>query len=193
MKPRREIEIKLRVTNPRKLKQLLKRLGFRRSTPRLLERNSLFDFPNGKLARAGTALRLRATGGRNILTFKGTVSRSNGYKSRWEIETDIDNPQELRRILSQLQLREVFRYSKHRTTYAPPGKTRNSSVLVYDETPVGNFIELEGPPVWIDRVATQLGYSRDDYMTAGYVSLYRAAHATGCKGKASRFVPPENS
>lgn len=166
-----EIEIKLKVSNPRKMKRLLRELGFRLSRPRLLERNALFDFRDHRLERAGCALRLRTTGGQNILTFKGTANLSKGYKSRQEIETIITNAPALRRILKQLQLREAFRYSKYRTTYTPPGKPGAS--LVYDETPVGNYIELEGPRRWIDRVALQLGYTREDYLTTSYVALYR--------------------
>jgi adenylate cyclase, class 2 len=45
--------------------------------------------------------------------------------------------------------------------------------LVYDETPIGNFVELEGPPRWINEVAQQLGYARTDYITASYGTLYR--------------------
>jgi hypothetical protein len=37
---------------------------------------------------------------------------------------------------------------------------------------VGDFLELEGSRAWIDRVARQLGYSRNDYTTASYGALY---------------------
>ena len=45
--------------------------------------------------------------------------------------------------------------------------------LVFDETPIGNYIELEGPQRWIDEVARQLGYSRQDYIKESYAALYR--------------------
>jgi adenylate cyclase class 2 len=168
---KREIEIKLKVSNPRKMKRLIRELGFRLSRPRLREQNVLFDFRDRRLERAGCALRLRVTGGQNLVTFKGTANLSAGYKSRQEIETRVTNTPALRRILKQLQLREAFRYSKYRTTYTPP--ERPGASLVYDETPVGNYIELEGPRRWIDRVARQLGYTREDYVAASYVALYR--------------------
>ena len=44
--------------------------------------------------------------------------------------------------------------------------------MVYDETPIGNYLELEGPKGWIDAVAAQLGYRRQDYITESYVRLY---------------------
>jgi adenylate cyclase class 2 len=46
------------------------------------------------------------------------------------------------------------------------------SQVAYDETPVGNYLELEGPEKWIDEVATRLGYSPQDYITSTYLALY---------------------
>jgi len=45
-------------------------------------------------------------------------------------------------------------------------------VLMVDETPIGCFLELEGPPEWIDRVAEALGYSDADYLNLSYARLY---------------------
>ena len=89
-------------------------------------------------------------------------------------------------------LREVFRYDKYRTEYAPwagrkdtvrpegtvghrRGPTRRAperGALVYDETPIGNYLELEGPKPWIDEVAGRLGYERPDYIILSYAALY---------------------
>ncbi|MGH9403909.1 MAG: class IV adenylate cyclase [Terriglobia bacterium] len=188
MKPQREIEIKLKVSNPRKVKRLFRKLGFHRLAPRQLERNYLFDFPDRRLTRAGCALRLRTAGGRHLLTYKGAASTKGGYKSREELETGAESARMLRQILGRLGLRESFAYSKYRTAYTSGGLIKmakgggkSGNLLVYDETPVGNYIELEGPRRWIDRVAGQLGYRREDYVTTGYVALYRQGHAGGGK------------
>ncbi len=81
----------------------------------------------------------------------------------------------LRQILESLGLREVFRYEKYRTIFRRRGKRAkgHASVLVYDETPIGDYAELEGPERWIDEVARQLGFLRDEYITASYGALYR--------------------
>ncbi|MGH9352857.1 MAG: class IV adenylate cyclase [Terriglobia bacterium] len=183
MKSQREIEIKLKVSNARKVKRLLRELGFRRSARRQLEHNFLFDFRDCRLAHAGCALRLRTAGGRNFLTYKGTASTKGGYKSREEIETGAESARALRRIIERLGLREACSYSKYRTIYklgevdkrGKLGKVgeKSGNLLVYDETPVGNYIELEGSRRWIDQVAKRLGYRREDYVTTGYVALYR--------------------
>jgi len=51
-----------------------------------------------------------------------------------------------------------------------------------DETPVGTYVELEGPGEAIDRCAAELGYARKDYLLKNYLTLY----AEDCKrrGKA---------
>jgi len=50
----------------------------------------------------------------------------------------------------------------------------NSGKVMLDETPIGNFIEIEGAPRWIDRTARLLGFSTDDYITRSYGYLYLA-------------------
>lgn len=176
MKSRRyEIEIKLRISNPRQLKKQLRAMGFRVSASRTLERNILFDFPGATLARGRQALRLRSAGGEHLLTFKGPPRASRKYKIRPEAETRIEDPAALGAILDGLRLRRVFEYRKYRTAYARPtgAGRRESGALFYDETPAGDFVELEGPPDWIDRVAREMGYGPDAYVTASYVELYR--------------------
>jgi len=42
-----------------------------------------------------------------------------------------------------------------------------------DETPLGVFLELEGPARWIDRTARALGFSESDYITDSYAELHR--------------------
>jgi len=46
--------------------------------------------------------------------------------------------------------------------------------VVIDETPIGNFGEIEGPSEWIDKVAPDLGISRADYSTETYAGLFYA-------------------
>jgi adenylate cyclase class 2 len=41
-----------------------------------------------------------------------------------------------------------------------------------DETPIGNFCEIEGSPRWIDATAKKLGVSPADYITKNYATLF---------------------
>jgi adenylate cyclase, class 2 len=197
-----EIEVKLRVTHPPALRRRLARLGARGGPgARIHETNTLFDTPQGGLAKHGQLLRLRlekparkARGremnSRAVLTYKGPAEKPNAaeaaqgksfsatrgkrYKVREELEVVVADPQQLRLILEALGLRGWFRYEKYRTTYRLPASQRWAAGLhvELDETPIGNFVELEGPPEAIDRAAQLLGYRPADYISKTYLSLY---------------------
>jgi adenylate cyclase, class 2 len=173
--PRNEIEIKLRVADTHGIIRRILAMGFAVSEPRHRERNFLFDFPDLRLRKMRSVIRLRLEGKRSLLTFKGPPVGSARYKIRREIETEVEEGGRLREILESLGLREVFCYEKFRTTYAPPHKSNSGAgLIVFDQTPIGNFLELEGPKRWIDAVARRLGFNRADYVAASYVALYFA-------------------
>jgi adenylate cyclase class 2 len=43
---------------------------------------------------------------------------------------------------------------------------------VLDETPIGTYAELEGPPAWIDRTVSQLGIDPTTCITDSYGKLF---------------------
>jgi adenylate cyclase class 2 len=71
-------------------------------------------------------------------------------------------------ILARLGLGPVFRYEKFRTEY----KSGQDGTITVDETPIGLYLELEGQPPWIDRIAGELGFSEQQYVTKSYGALY---------------------
>ncbi len=184
----RETEVKLRVTDLRAIRKRLEKLGFRLLHRRSLEDNLLFDTPDRRLRQVRSILRLRHYGGKWIATFKGTPAADSFYKSRLELETEVGNPQAIRSIFLALGFQPVFRYQKYRSHYVPaarPGDAKKnprrdtrsarlpaSAEVALDETPIGNFLELEGSRRSIDRVARELGYHRGDYSTSSYGALY---------------------
>jgi len=123
---------------------------------------------------------------RFLLTFKSppdqlaigpaTVSQpSHGrYKIREEIEMVISDAGALEKIFEGLGLRGWFRYEKYRTTYHLPARHHWAQDLLIevDETPLGDFVELEGPAVAIDQAAKELGFSPGDYILKNYLVLY---------------------
>ena len=166
-----EIEIKLRLPEDlSEIRKKLRRLRFRIRKRRAFESNILFDDIKRRLRKHGKLLRVRRTGKRGLLTFKGPSEQSR-YKKRWEIETEFPDGDVLERILVQIGYHPVFRYEKYRTEY-----TRGSAggEVLLDETPIGNFLELEGRPRWIERTAKLLGFSRADYINRSYGYLYLA-------------------
>ncbi len=116
-------------------------------------------------------MRLRLEGRRSRLTFKGPRLNNGRFKERLEIETEVRDGLEAGRILQALGLRDAFRYEKFRTVYRRRGDSDHAEVA-YDETPIGTYLELEGPRRWIDEVARALGFGRREYITASYGRLY---------------------
>jgi adenylate cyclase, class 2 len=163
-----EIEIKLALRDLEDGRRRLRAAGFRVSKRRIFEENTLFDTPGLRLRKAQTLVRVRQAGRDAKLTYKGRPVPSN-YKSREELETRITSAETMAAILDRLGLRPVFRYQKHRTELRQPA---GGGVATLDETPIGVYIELEGAPAWIDRMAKKLGYSETDYITASYGRLY---------------------
>lgn len=96
------------------------------------------------------------------------------YKVREELELEVSDGGMLSKIFEGLGMDGWFRYEKYRTTYKL-GKSQpwaKGLLIELDETPVGTFIELEGPGEAIDRAAQELGFSRRDYITKSYLAVY---------------------
>lgn len=171
----RETEVKIKIADVKDIRKLLRKLGFCPQYPRSLEDNILFDTPDRKLRKVRSILRLRHYGPRWVVTYKGTPAPDRFYKSRLELETEVEKPLAIRSIFEALGFRPVFRYQKYRCQYAQADRAGRKGAfreVALDETPIGNFLEFEGSRAWIDRVARQLGYSRRDYSTASYGALY---------------------
>ena len=166
-----EIEIKLRLPGKLgKIRRALRDLGFRVAKRRLYESNILLDNSKRSLRKSGKLVRVRRIGPHMLLTFKGPSEQSR-YKKRREIEIDVPDAASVEEIFSQIGFHPVFRYEKFRTEYAkPPGAGK----VLLDETPIGNFLEIEGSPRWIDRTARLLGFAPRDYITRSYGYLYLA-------------------
>jgi len=161
-----EIEVKIRIPDPKAAREKILGLGAVIARDRHLEKNILFDFAAGGLRAGRRALRLRATGKRATLTFKGEPRKSRSFKVREEFETQVRDAKEIRRILKALGLKETFAYAKHRTVFR-----KSRLTICIDETSVGDFLELEGERHEITRFARSLGYGRTDFITSDYVEM----------------------
>jgi adenylate cyclase class 2 len=166
-----EIEIKLRLPGElTQIRRTLTRLGFRVSKRRVFESTILFDNLKRTLRKHGKLLRVRRAGRHSLLTYKGPAVQGR-YKRRPEVEFDLPDGGAIEGIFAHLGYHPVFRYEKFRTEYVRPPS--HGKVLL-DETPIGNFLEIEGGTRWIDRTARLLGYSSSDYINRSYGYLYLA-------------------
>lgn len=192
----RETEIKLRVEDREKFLLLLRKLRAHplpgRASLRVYESNIVFDTPGRDFLRRGQLLRIRLESpaspagrgrkalrrrpARALLTFKSPVEGSSKrHKVREETEVELSNADSFAAVLEALGLRPVFRYEKYRSTYVLPPAARwaNGLLIEFDETPIGDFVELEGSARAIDRAAALLGFSPAQYVLATYGQLYR--------------------
>jgi adenylate cyclase, class 2 len=163
-----EVEIKIALKCRETTTKQLLELGFRESVGRLWETNELYDTRDALLRGQEMLLRLRQAGNRSVLTWKGP-SQPGVHKSRPELETSIGSAEVFAKILEHLGYTKSFRYEKYRTEYQ---QTDKPGVVTVDETPIGDFLEIEGSAVWIDQTAASLGFARQDYVLKSYGSLY---------------------
>jgi adenylate cyclase, class 2 len=176
-KENKEIEIKLPIVNLETAIGRLQRVGAEVYLARHLEDNLLFDRKQEPLSKSRMLLRMRNMKKadppneeiKSILTFKGAPEITDGAKDREEIECEISGSNHLQTIFSRLGFEVTFRYQKYRTVYRVKGIELD---LCTDETPIGDFFELEGDILRIHEYATKLGYNRDDYITQSYATLY---------------------
>jgi adenylate cyclase, class 2 len=179
-----EIEIKFKVGDIGGLAGRLRELGLHEITPRTHEMNVLFDLPGRPLRSRGELLRLRKYGDTWILTHKSKSKDAEGrHKHRIETETRVENGTAMEGILRALHFESCFRYEKFRAEW----KGEQGQVVI-DETPIGNFAEIEGPPEWIDSVARELGIEHKNYITDNYSSLFANwKRQTGSKAEEMTF------
>jgi adenylate cyclase, class 2 len=169
-----EIEVKLRAIGREDATSRLARLPALLEEERRFEDNDVYDLPDGRLAKSESLLRLRVVETRAILTFKEKVSSDLNAKVRSEAQSQVASADAIRIIFDKLGLVRVYRYQKYRSYYGwidPAGG--GSLQLSLDETPIGVFLELEGPKLAIDHAAGLLGYGESDYIIEDYRSLHQ--------------------
>jgi adenylate cyclase class 2 len=190
-----EIELKFPIHDLARLQALLPSLGFVLDTPRTFEQNTLYDTPTRSLRESKQILRIRRYGVRWTITHKRqpyTIPNSDPvrYKVRIETETEVEDGPALAAIFEQLGYTPVFRYEKFRTEWSQftpgiDGPLFTDAVdpteaalptprchLVIDETPIGDYAELEGPPAWIDATLVRLGIEPSLCLTDSYGRLF---------------------
>lgn len=163
-----EIEVKIRISDLKKIKERIEAQGARCVGSRHQEENTLYDFTDRSLYTKQHAIRLRSVDKKTFLTFKGAKQKSRKFKIREEFETEVKNKKQLEKILQSIGLKPVFRYQKHRTVY----RKKNLKISL-DETSVGNFLELEGSQSDIVRFAKELDISKQEFIKTDYIQLMK--------------------
>jgi adenylate cyclase class 2 len=169
-----EIELKFPLSDPAALQALLPELGFQLDTPRTFEHNTLYDTAARDLRSQKQLLRIRQYGDLCTVTHKRQPDRADidtsRYKIRIETETTVANGRALAEIFQQLGYLPVFTYEKFRTEWSHTSE--RSAHLVIDETPIGHYVELEGPTGWIDQTIAALHIDPKTCITDSYGTLF---------------------
>jgi adenylate cyclase class 2 len=168
-----ETEVKFYVRDLYQIKSRLKELGAHLLQERVLETNIRFDLPGTPLRAQGRVLRLRRdTDAR--LTYKSASQKEEGVLSREEIEFVVEDFEKAKRFLEALGYQKLVYYEKYRATYQ-----WNETLIMLDELPYGDFVEIEGENVDAIRgVADKLNLHWDAAIAASYNALFDRARKT---------------
>jgi adenylate cyclase class 2 len=162
-----ETEVKIELESIGDFVERLLSCGASRISERSFEDNILFDFPDDSLRLKRCVLRVRSVAGRGVLTYKGAPQPDGIFKSREELETGIDNPETVIEIFDRTGMTRTFRYQKYRREFAI-----NNVHVAVDETPIGNYAELEGMEGEILNLAEKLGIAKSLFICKSYHALY---------------------
>lgn len=159
-----EHELKFPCADLDALEARLAELGAEQRAPRTFEDNLVFD-RDGELAAGGRLLRLRLDRHGLRLTFKGPASFEGGVKSRLEQEVEVSDAEGACGILESLGYRVVRRYQKRRGEW-----TIDGVAVAVDETPLGGFVEFEGPTA--SQAARRCGFDPERAERRSYLELW---------------------
>ncbi len=158
-----ETEVKITISNINELKQKLQAVKAELFKARALQSDVYFDNKK-KLKKTDQSLRLRDN---VLLTYKGP-KQSKQMKIREEIEIMVDNGKNLVSILEKVGYLPAGKKEKYRESYVL-GLTK----IFIDETPMGNFIEIEGTKEGVLKAAEKLGFTKKQFIIESYTKLWK--------------------
>ena len=157
----REIEVKIKIDSIEDIKTRLRKLNGKEGQ-RVFEDAEYFDFDDGRIKKGDLVIRLR----NGILAFKGPA-RSSNMMDREEIEAEVDQ-EKMKEILMRIGLKPTKVAQKYRTRFMfDSGKGE----VTVDETPIGNYIEIEGTEDFILSMTKKLGFTQKDHIVKSYGKL----------------------
>ncbi|MCK5375821.1 MAG: class IV adenylate cyclase [Acidobacteria bacterium] len=166
--PPLETELKIPVPGLEPVRAALRGLKAEKVHHMAREVNVLLDTEDDRLQTSGRALRLRRYGDRHLFTLKGPVSYRGTIKVRQENEVEVEDVERLQTILEDLGFSTVVRYEKDRETWRI-----GRIIIVLDHTPMGDFVEVEGPPEEIEATASAIGLDPERAVRGSYLSLWQ--------------------
>ncbi len=167
-----EIEAKFYIARAAELQHRIESLGATLTAHRVYELNLRFDTADRELHQLGHVLRLRQDT-RARLTYKDAARVDAGALSRSELEITVSDFNVTRDLLEALGYQVAFIYEKYRTTYR-----LDTTELMLDETPYGDFLEIEGEPEGIRACAERLRLTWSTGIPDSYSALFERLRAS---------------
>ena len=162
-----EREIKYYIQDLEKIAERLRLCGADLTRPRTLERNLRLDTDDHELANDGRLLRVRSDDKVSV-TYKADARVEGGVIARTEIEFEADDARVVQKLFEALGYKVVVTYEKYRSRYK-----LGDVVVVLDELPFGDFVEIEAPNnTLIEGVSQMLGLDFSKGMAINYLGLF---------------------
>jgi adenylate cyclase class 2 len=167
-----EIEVKLRFGDLAAFARA--GISLELETARHFEDNWLLDSTDCHLGGRAAVLRVRSAAGGGAITYKEKadgLAPASRFKKQIEIETAIKDPESAVAVFERLGYRKWFRYQKYRTVYRATLPDHSALHVMFDETPLGQFVELEGEEEIIARAVELLGVTPEEYVLESYLAI----------------------
>ncbi len=167
---RTEIEAKIKVESLKPIAQRLAELGAEFQSE-LHQMDCYFNDADDKLISSGSGLRLRkqctTDGEKILLTYKGPKQNAK-FKTRTEIEVEVNDFDDMTALLSALGYKKILEFEKQRRLWLLDG-----CEVALDMLPMlGTFIEIEGPDEnAITGVLQKLKLSHLPHIDRGYAKM----------------------
>ncbi len=165
----KEIELKILNINKNNIIKKLLKLGAKKFPQNLvIERH--FDFEDQRIKNNKQLFRLRKLGNKVELAFKDKKIKEGNFRVHEEIETTIQNFDNMEEIIKRLGLKCIKHREKKRTHFI-----LNKVKIEIDKFPnIPTYIEIEGSKKEIEKTIKLLGFRLDQTttMTATEVLKY---------------------
>jgi len=159
-----EIEVKILDINPVKIRKTLKKAGAKKIFKVKIDAR-FYDFPDGRIRKAGNHLRLRKVGSvKTEMTFKKLKSKKK-YKHNEEVDIEVKDFNDTDKFLKMMGLTKVKSYTKTRERY----KLKNFQYEIDKYPKIPAFVEIEAKSkdakkakALLEKAVKVLGYTMKD-------------------------------
>lgn len=182
-----ETEVKFHVADLAAIHDELIAQGALITQSRHLERNILFDDDQHTLEQRGAVLRLRSAldATLTLKSLSPSDAQNIEHKVRVEIESVVADFDAMFHILESLGFSPTWRYEKYRESLR-----LNDAIISLDHTPIGDFVEIEGPPASIRVTADRLSLAWEKRNLQSYRALF---HEMASKDQANMVFEKHNA